>query len=157
MSSMIPGYKTITRVELEGPNTTSVRIYRSTHEEGVVEKGSINSRDVRLWVADGNSITEFEAPPPDVTAVRAFASQLMQQMFGARDASHLDIIISNANREAIRLLRKGQDKWTAEERTRAAELEAADQAIEAIRAASNVLEAMDPVPKDYDNVDKWWS
>jgi hypothetical protein len=157
MSSMIPRYNTITKVEREDSDTTSVRIYRSTHKEGEVEKGSLNSRDVQLWAADGNSVTEFKTPPPSATDVRMFASQLMQQMFKARDADHLEIIISNANREAIRLLRKGQDNWTTEEAARATELEQADLAIENIRAKSNILEVMDPIPTDYQDIQKYWS
>lgn len=77
--------------------------------------------------------------------VRAEASQRMQALFGARDAGHLQIVLSNASREAIRLLRiKAVRAWTPEEAARAAQLEAADATIEAIRAASNVMEASPP-------------
>ncbi|MEO1206028.1 MAG: hypothetical protein AAFV45_06825 [Pseudomonadota bacterium] len=87
---------------------------------------------------------------PTADDVRAEASRRMQALVGARDAAHLDLIIANANREAIRLIRKEAGGWTADEARRAAELEAADAGIEAIRAASNIMEAAPPsdVPGD---------
>lgn len=85
--------------------------------------------------------------------VRAEASRRMQAVFGARDAAHLEIIIANANREAIRLLRKGADRWTPDEAKRAAGLEGADQIVETIRAASNRIEH--DVPPDYAD-DRHW-
>lgn len=98
----------------------------------------------------------FRPWPSPIDQVRAEASRRMQALVGARNAHHLEIIIANANREAIRLLRaKLERPWTPEEAARAAELEAADQAIEAIRAASNVLEAMDPVPADFADDGRW--
>lgn len=87
--------------------------------------------------------------------VRHEASRRMQVLVGARDAHHLDIIIANATREAIRLLRKGTENWSDAERVRAGELEAIDDAIEAIRAASNLLESTSPIPADYRD-DYWW-
>lgn len=94
-------------------------------------------------------------PPPTAANVRAEASRRMQALLGARDAAHLDVLISNGTREAVRLLRKGQANWTADEATRAAGLEALDGAVEAIRAASNTLEALDPVPADYADNSRW--
>lgn len=93
----------------------------------------------------------------EITAddVRREASRRLQVLVGARSQHHLDIIISNANREAIRLLRKGADNWTSQEAQRAAELEVADLAIEAIRAASNALEVMAEIPSDFRH-DRWW-
>lgn len=79
----------------------------------------------------------------------------MQALVGARDAHHLEIIIANASREAIRLLRIGPANWSPEEAQRAAALEAADAAIEAIRAASNTLEGMPVIPADFAD-DRHW-
>jgi hypothetical protein len=83
---------------------------------------------------------------PIVTAddVRAGASRRMQALVGARDQKHLDIIISNATREAVRLLRKGPQNWSPSEIARVKELEAADAGIEAIRSASNAIESDPP-------------
>lgn len=93
-------------------------------------------------------------PPPDAADVRAEAARRMMALTGARDAAHLQVLISNASREAIRLLRiKSERPWTAEEAARAAALEGADAAIEAIRAASNAMEAAPPA--DYRDDGRW--
>ncbi len=100
-----------------------------------------------------------EAPPPPPPAppspndVRAEASNRMQAIVGARDADHLEVIISNATREAVRLLRKGQENWTRDEAARAAALEQVDADIESIRTASNGLESHPPL--DYTNDHHW--
>jgi hypothetical protein len=99
----------------------------------------------------------YGCPSPMITAndVRAECARRMRALVGARDASHLDVIVSNGSREAIRLLRIRADRlWTAEEAARAATLEAVEAAIEALRAASNRLEP-DP-PEDYRH-DRHWS
>lgn len=118
--------------------------------------GEIWGWDGSAWV-DIRSADEIAADVQRdrLAGVRAEASRRMQALVGARDASHLDIIIANASREAIRLLRLGEANWTAEQAARAAQLEAVDAAIEAIRAASNVLEAMDSIPADYAD-DSYW-
>lgn len=105
-----------------------------------------------------------------VERVREEASRRMRLFTGARDKSHLQQIIANASREAIRLqqIKVGTPdplvagawvaaprEWTQGEMLRVNELMGADQFIEAIRTASNALEAMDPIPSDYDN-DAYW-
>lgn len=103
-----------------------------------------------------HAVAEAPEPvlPPTAADVRAEASRRMQAATGARDAAHLQVLISNASREAIRLLRiKSERPWTAEEAARAAALEAADAAIEAIRAASNAMEAAPPA--DYRDDGRW--
>lgn len=94
-------------------------------------------------------------PAPTDDDVRTEASRRMQHLVGARNAAHLDIILSNGTREAVRLLRIGATNWTPEESARAAMLEAVDTQIEAIRAASNVVEAMTPIPADYADDSRW--
>lgn len=78
----------------------------------------------------------------------------MQALVGARDAGHLAIIVANASREAIRLLRIGAGNWTAEQNARALELETIDTMIEHIRQRSNSLEAAPPA--DFTD-DKHWT
>lgn len=92
-------------------------------------------------------------PPPTADDVRAEASRRMQALVGARDAAHLDIIVANGTREAVRLLRKGSDNWSEIEAARAAQLEQLDAVFEAIRAASNAMEAAPP--EDYAD-DRHW-
>ena len=101
---------------------------------------------------------------PGASDVRTEASRRMQVAFGARDAAHLEIIISNAVREVARLnqIKVGVPhpaggwlveprEWTGAERQRLAELHAADQLLEAIRAASNAMEAAPPLDYAADN------
>jgi len=101
----------------------------------------------------------FSAPvqAPTVDDVRSEASRRMITLLGARDAAHMDLIITNGLREAARLLQKevaGQ-VLTPEEAARKIALSQVDAAIEAIRAASNVLEAMSPIPADYAADSRW--
>lgn len=73
--------------------------------------------------------------------IRMEARRRIMILLGARDPKHLDILISNGAREAIRLLRKPEANWTLEETASARKLEQIDTAIQAISTASNVLEA----------------
>lgn len=91
---------------------------------------------------------------PTSDDVRAECARRLLILFGARDEDDLSRKISNASREAIRLLRiKSSRAWTAAEATRAAELEGADALMEAMRDASNTLEP-DP-PADFTD-DGYW-
>jgi hypothetical protein len=99
--------------------------------------------DFLIWTGHGN-MPMTEVAQPTATDVRAEASRRMQALLGARDAAHLDMLVTNGTREAVRLLRKGSATWTPEEAARAAQLEQVDIAIEAIRAASNGMEAAPP-------------
>lgn len=99
-------------------------------------------------------LAAFDPAAPTADDVRAEASRRLRGRFGARDGAHLEIIIANASREAIRLLRIKADRpWTTQEAVRAAELEAADALVEAIRAASNAMEAAPPA--DYRDDARW--
>jgi len=110
---------------------------------------------------DGRTLLDVRAASLGRTAsahdVRAEAARRMRALAGARDDRHLDIIISNGLREAARLLQKevaGQ-ALAPEEQARKQQLQQIDAAIEAIRAASNRLEAMNPIPDDFGD-DRWW-
>lgn len=61
----------------------------------------------------------------------------------------------NLTARAAELAIKGRDNWTAEELSEYEAGQSVWNTIKAIRAASDALEAMDPVPKDY-MLDKWW-
>lgn len=105
------------------------------------------------WTYDGVDFSAPVAPSPTSDDVRREAQRRMVALVGARDADHLDIIITNGSREGIRLLRKGAANWTADDSTRAATLEAVDLAIEAIRAVSNAME--EHPPADYASNLRW--
>lgn len=127
-----------------------------------------SNRHYAALISSGAPIASAPVPEPTAADVRAEASRRLQVVFGARDATHLDIIIANATREVARLnqIKVGVPhpaggwlaeprEWTAEERARLATLHGADQMLESIRAASNRLEAMQPVPADYAADDHW--
>lgn len=61
----------------------------------------------------------------------------------------------NLTAQAVILTNKGKASWTAEERAAWAAGEAIWDHIAAIRAASDVLEAADPIPADFAD-DKHW-
>ncbi len=106
------------------------------------------------WLALGNEPMRTPPPPPTADAVRAEAQRRMMRAIGARDAGHLDVLISNGTREAVRLLRIKADRaWTEQETARAAVLEATDNAIDAIRTASNAMEPSPPA--DYADNAHW--
>lgn len=106
------------------------------------------------WRLVANEFQPALAPAPTASDVRAEASRRMQVLVGARDADHLAIMISNGVREAVRLLNVKQTRaWTQDESARAAQLAAAEAAIDAIRTASNAMEA-DP-PADYRAANRW--
>ncbi|MGE0700436.1 MAG: hypothetical protein AB7O57_15170 [Hyphomicrobiaceae bacterium] len=97
------------------------------------------------WLSGSEWLAALPPPAPSADDVRAEASRRMQALVGARDASHLDIILANGTREAVRLLRIRETRpWTGDEAARAAALEQIDAAIEAIRAASNTMEHAPP-------------
>jgi hypothetical protein len=56
----------------------------------------------------------------------------------------------NLTAQAAQLAKTGEANWTPEEAAAWAAGEAIWNQIAAIRAASDVLEAMDPIPVDYD-------
>lgn len=113
------------------------------------------SSDVGLgWRLEKGVFLPPDAPHPTAEDVRSEASRRLQQLLGARDAAHLEILVANGTREAVRLLRiKSARAWTEEEAARAATLEAVDRRIEDIRAASNILEPCPPA--DYQRDSHW--
>lgn len=57
--------------------------------------------------------------------------------------------------QAVMLQHKGHDKWTAEDRAAWNAGQALWEKIAAIRAASDVIETMDPIPADYTAFGYW--
>lgn len=106
-------------------------------------------------IAAEQILEAFSTNAATASDVRAEASRRLKLMFKARDSEHLNMIIANATREAVRLqnIRLSGQEWTPEQATRAAQLVAADAMVEAIRAASNVMEPNPP--QDYAD-DKHW-
>lgn len=114
---------------------------------------SLICEDVSQAALDA-AVAGYVPPGPSADDVRAEASRRMQLIVGARDAAHLEIVIANASREAIRLLRIGAANWTEAQAARAGQLETVDAMIEHIRARSNALEPAPPA--DYAD-DRHWT
>lgn len=93
--------------------------------------------------------------PPSSDEVRAECSRRMRLLTGARDDQHLQQILTNGMREAVRLQNKllAGGEWSEQEAARAAYLKGVDAAIEGLRAASNLLE---PSPPDDFAADAHW-
>ena len=115
-----------------------------------VDPGNADYADL---LASGQEIAPYVPPAPTADDVRAECRRRMRLALGARDDSHLDVLISNASREAIRLLRKGAASWNAEEQLRSAQLAMGDRLVEALRASSRALE--DNPPADYSDDARW--
>lgn len=98
---------------------------------------------------------------PTADDVRAECRRRMRELVGARDDGHLEQIIANGSREAIRLqsIRLGipgatpAREWTDAEAARAGALTAVDAAIDALRARSNAMEPAPPA--DYTDDARW--
>lgn len=88
-------------------------------------------------------------------AIRKEAKRRMMVKLGARDAQHLDVIISNNLRQSVRLLLKDKINWTGTDMVEMVELKAQDEAIEDIRAASNILEKSRKIPADFKDAKYW--
>lgn len=87
------------------------------------------------------SSQEYKRPTAD--EVRAECKRRMMLLFNARDERHLDILISNATREYLRIVDKGTSA-TSEQLIRLDQLKAADSAIELLRSRSNEMEVSRP-------------
>lgn len=62
---------------------------------------------------------------------------------------------NNMLMRALSLTQKGEANWTPEEASEVASLQADQEWILAVREASDVLEAMDPIPDNISD-DQWW-
>ncbi len=119
---------------------------RQTHD--IYERRESNGEIINVLVHRAALATSITA-----SDVRAEAQRRLILLTGARDADHLGIVIANSTRETMRLMRKGAGNWSAQDAVRAASLDRLDRAIEAVRAASNTMEASPPA--DYTSDARW--
>ena len=129
------------------------------HTEFYNEDGSLAGRMDGLMAPEdaphaGDYTVKYVVSVEDV---RAEAARRMMLVLRARDSDHMDIILSNGLRETARYQQILIDGGTldATQATGKAMLEGADAAIEAIRTASNVLEAYTEIPTDYAKDGNW--
>lgn len=144
----------------------------AAHTWFVAERGAYYSTATRAWSTKGpelatriGTVAELievmeragfpDHAPLNANHVRRECARRMMMLVGARDTADLSVKLSNALRETCRLqdivLQGGE--WTTEQAQRAAQLRAADLAIERFRARSNVMEASPPA--DYRDDARW--
>lgn len=114
-----------------------------------------DSVEAGWYFIEGEWLAELPADPITNQDINLETNRRMQVFVGATDRTELIETIQKANREAIALLKVGSDNWTTEQTTRAAELDGADQMLNAISQAGRALKAMEVKPTDYQD-DKYW-
>lgn len=129
------------------------------YADGTVQTVPVDpgNRHYAAMVTDGVVFKPYSNQPYTADDVRLEASKRLQTFFSARDAANLEIIIINGVREATQyhnLERQGV-VWTGQQAYRALVLAVSYDFIEEVRAASNVMEAMNPIPDDYDADSRW--
>lgn len=118
------------------------------------------SEGVAIWdyiVANSIPVAAFAAPPATADDVRAEAQRRIIAITGTTDIIGCLIRQHNAQMRAteLTLIQAQGGTWTEAEAAEAAALQGLADAIKAIRAASNVLEVMDPIPTNYADNSLW--
>ena len=100
--------------------------------------------------ASGKLISQYVAPEVVVTV------EDIKREASRRILAFLPIHAQNNMMMAsISLLHKGQANWTAEDTAVAAKNLAAESYIKAVRAKSNEIESISPLPEDYADDSRW--
>lgn len=95
-------------------------------------------------------------PAPTIEDVRSEAQRRIIHAMSARDLQHCLIKQLNANMRANELNDIRHERTlTAEEEAEADALRSMAEYVKSVRAASNVLEAMNPIPDDYADNSRW--
>lgn len=110
--------------------------------------GNRHRRMISEWEAEGNTIPAYAAPAPTAADVKAEAMRRILAICPEWKQRNLTA-------QASILAEKGRDNWTADELAAWNAGEAIWASIKAIRAASDVIEAMDPIPADYAADSRW--
>lgn len=104
-----------------------------------------------------------EMTPEEVAAFEASRVPQLPSVDQIKAEAHRRIVAicpewkqRNLTAQAAQLAEKGRDNWTAEEVAAWNAGKALWEQIVALRAASDALEAMDPIPTDYTD-DKYWT
>ncbi len=131
---------------------------------GIIEaekvSGELPSRDFRsAWRHDGTVVTIDPAAKREILLplVKEEAQRRIVALTGASDLTSCLIKQHNAAMRAIELndARATNDGWNEAEALEAQGLRLLAEKIKQVRAASNALEAMDPIPDDY-TAQKYW-
>ena len=103
---------------------------------------------IAAWQAEGNTIPAYAPPAPTADDVKAEAMRRILALCPEWRQRNLTA-------RAAELADKGRDNWTAEELAEWSAGAAVWAQIKALRAASDVIEAMDPIPADYTADSRW--
>jgi hypothetical protein len=99
--------------------------------------------------ADGRPVLVWPDPAP-VTAEQVKA-EARSRIIAIADEDRQ----RNMTARGLELLRQGPDTWTPEEQAEVDAIDAIWQQIKAIRAASDTIEAMSPIPADFTDPAYW--
>lgn len=129
---------------IEDGKVVNIAVADTPLADNWIEAGAAKIGD--LW--DGQSFTSPPKPPGTPDQVK--------------DEAHRRILAlcpewkqRNLTAQAAQLAKKGEANWTPEEAAAWAAGEALWTQIAAIRAASDTLEALDPIPSDVSSWDGW--
>ena len=125
-------------------------LYRPVAADAVPD--GMVATELQVQVING-VVTEVNITQPIVInagQVKAEAGRRIELLFPAWKQRNM-----NAAATALIMTRVAGGSWTAEEQAQADVLTAAWALVSSIRTASDVLEAMDPIPLDYSNNEYW--
>ena len=104
---------------------------------------------IGTWLDAGNVITPYTPPPPAAEDVKAEAGRRIV-------ARYPEWKQRNMTARGVELLHiQTSEPWTPEEQAEADALQAAWDWIASVRAASDILEAQQPIPADWQGDHHW--
>ena len=139
-----PGYRWIPVTPTEAPPVSHLQ---ATTWEWVYQNDNV----VQRWSVVDRPREQF------IPAIKEEAQRRIMALVGAETFDACVIKQLNALKRAgtLTLKRASGGTWTAEEAAEAATLQALADKIDAIRAKSNEIESMDPIPSDYLSDARW--
>lgn len=114
-----------------------------------VDDSNRHFQEIQKWVAEGNEIAPSDVPAITNEQVKAERQRRIYQIANPDKQAYY-------SRLMISWLEQGKETWTPEQIAQVEAIRAGNAAIDAIVAKASLLEAMDPVPADYQD-DKWWT
>jgi hypothetical protein len=140
--------------------TTQITINGQTYDAGSLTLPGSGRAFRSAWTTPINGVVQLDAAKLRemmIVKVKDEAQRRIIALTGADDLTATMIKQLNASMRATEFNNKlaTGGTLTTEEQAEATALQALADAIKAIRAASNVLEAMDPIPSDYDDNSNW--
>lgn len=154
-------------VEVREGDLSLVPIHKRMHWRLVVEQPPVYSATIENVYATGWQITDTEAirqytvtPIPRERLIQRIKDEAQRRIIilcGAVDFNSCIVRQLNMLKRVGQLNNKlaKRQTLTQDEETEAAKLEALAQSIDHLRARSNELEALDPIPADYADDVRW--